>query len=265
MSILGNLDNVQWWTLGNTDSWNSMFVEKMCNKLEERASERDWERDAVWEVKKIDPDPLAEGLLLDRMLPSPFSLAKRVFQTSSSWIRVSMLSVSLHSCFTAPTFSIKICSFRTQRPKLLSHTNLECLENVTAINNKYLTDLLCPPWENYQSSPHLHKWYRPSPLQPKAGVLWLLALWFLIKETPDMWEFVFRTLNPKKCSVYVNLACTCFVMLINSHPWGKLWFVIIFHNSHLSDPLELLRWVHLQHHRHNIWVVFADWIYQGRC
>ncbi len=43
MSILGNLDNVQCWTLGNTDSWNSMFVEKMCNKLEERASERDRE------------------------------------------------------------------------------------------------------------------------------------------------------------------------------------------------------------------------------
>lgn len=52
------------------------------------------------------------------------------------------------------------------------------------------------------------------------------------------------------------------MILINSHPWGKLWFVIIFHNSHLSDPLELLRWVHLQHHRHNILVVFTDWIYQ---
>ncbi len=84
MSILGNLDNVQCWTLGNTDAWNSLFVEKMCNKLEDRVSKRDKERNAVWKVKKINPDPLAEGPLLDRMLPSLFSLAKRVFQTSSS-------------------------------------------------------------------------------------------------------------------------------------------------------------------------------------
>lgn len=34
MSILGNLDNVQCWTLGNTDAWSSVFVEKMCIRLE---------------------------------------------------------------------------------------------------------------------------------------------------------------------------------------------------------------------------------------
>jgi len=100
-----------------------------------------------------------ETLDVDLRLSIRFSLASFRFILSSSSIRVSRLSVTLHSSFTAPTFSMKILSWNTRNDKYevtncneISHINtglafwsdfrlLDCLVQLIGLHcdNKQLT------------------------------------------------------------------------------------------------------------------------------
>lgn len=60
------------------------------------------------------------------MLSRRRSLASLRLQRSSSSIRVSRLSVSLQSSFTAPTFSMKIRSFKRRRASVMKMLGRRC-------------------------------------------------------------------------------------------------------------------------------------------
>lgn len=68
-----------------------------------------------------------EALLLLRF----FSFTRRALYISNSWMRVSKLSVSLHNCFTAPTFSIKTCSYCCKKNR-----NESCWTNMGGLIEK---------------------------------------------------------------------------------------------------------------------------------
>lgn len=71
----------------------------------------------LWQLSKNIPDgylALLSSLTVDFKLLVRFSLASFLFHCSNSSILTSRLFVSLQSCFTAPTFSIKIWSWEMQ-------------------------------------------------------------------------------------------------------------------------------------------------------